>query len=49
MGARGFAMLKLFGLEIGDIGGQLGVLIAQFGQLLGIMAADFGLDRKSVV
>ena len=46
MGASRLAVLKLLGLEFGDVRGQLGVLVAQFGQLLRIVAIDFGLEAS---
>src|SRR4029450_1391711 len=39
------AVLQLLGLEVGNIGRKLRVVIAKFSQLLRIMAIDLRLDR----
>ena len=38
-------MLELLGAEFGDVGGKLGIAVAELVELLAIMAVDLGLDR----
>src|SRR5688500_7468974 len=40
--ASGLSMLKLFGLEVADVGREFGIVFAQLLELLGIMAVDLG-------
>ena len=37
-------MLKLFGAEFGNVGGQFRIAVAKFGQLALVMSVDLGLD-----
>src|SRR3982751_3969197 len=41
----GVAMLELVGAERGNVGGELGVVVAELIELALIVAVDFGLDR----
>ena len=43
--ARGFLVLELFGAEQGDVGGKLGILVAERLELVAVMDVDLGLDR----
>ena len=43
-GASAVAMLQLVGAEFLDVGGKLGVVVAELRQLLAVMLVDLGLD-----
>ena len=43
--ARRGAMLELLGAKLGNVGGQLGVAVAERVQLAAVMAVNFRLDR----